>query len=297
MSRLTLLHINIIGVVVAIIVAAGLYFTLITGAQDQKQQAETAYKGVKDRADKLDTAKKNLKKALADEKQAQAQYVVYERQYMPVLGYTNDRMSTMMRVFWPNNGKSWPERFRRTVINWMNSEKRRNGVTWLNPNLLVLPSYGPDPNSIDAGRQGEKLGPVLHYDYPMQVMGKNVASLMSHVRNWPNISNAGMPVVTGLTISGNSPNLTASYNITFTVIVHEPIPPIDPRVGGSSGSGGGGGGGFGGGNGRFGGGGGGMMSGGMSGAPAGAGSADMGGGMGSGGGGKFQPGAAGMTKM
>ena len=32
MSRLTLLHINIIGVVVALIVAGGLYFTIITGA-------------------------------------------------------------------------------------------------------------------------------------------------------------------------------------------------------------------------------------------------------------------------
>ena len=42
MSRLTLLHINIIGAVVAIIVAVALYFTIITSAQDQitKNQSE-----------------------------------------------------------------------------------------------------------------------------------------------------------------------------------------------------------------------------------------------------------------
>jgi hypothetical protein len=278
---------------------------LITGAQDQKQLAETALKAVQDREAKWPTADKALKKAINDQKVAQAQYGVFERQYMPVLGYKTDRMSTMMQVFWPNNGKSWPERFRRTVINWMNAEKRRTGVTWLNPNVLALPAYGPDPNNIDAGRQGEQLGPVLHYDYQMQVMGKNVDSLMKHLQNWPNITNAGVPVISGWTISGNSPNLVASYNLTFTIIVHEPIPPKDPRVGGSSSGGGGGGGGFGGG-GRFGGGMGGPPSGMMSGGSGGMSGAPSGAGMMSGGGppsdlpmggGKPQMGGAGMSKM
>lgn len=239
MSRLTLLHINIIGVVVALIVAGGLYFTIITGAQEERKKAEESFHGVEGRAAKYDTAKKALAKAQQDQAQAKADYARFEAQYMPILGYTGDRMTTMMRVFWPNGGKSWPERFRRTLFTYMNAERKRTGVTWLNPEVVTLGPYGPDPNAISYG-------PVLTYSYPMQVRAKSMAALNAHLRNWPSIKSAGVPVVSGLQVQGNSPNLTATYNLALTIIVRDTIPPADTRVGGSgSGSGGGGGGGFG----------------------------------------------------
>jgi hypothetical protein len=253
MSRLTLLHINIIGVVVALIVGAALYFTLITGAQEAKDAAQKEYDAVKTVADTLPKARADLATAIKNEQVATAQWQVFDKAYMPVIGYTTDRMTTMMRTFWPNHGRSWPERFRRTIMNYMNRERRLRGIVWENPGVLVLGPYGPDPNTISPDGSGVGLEGPHHYTYQMRVRGRDLRTLLAHVRNWPSISQAGVPVVNGFTVSGNSPNLVADYTITFTIIVKDAIPPADGRVGGSLSGGGGGGGGFGRGGGGFGG--------------------------------------------
>jgi hypothetical protein len=240
MSRLTILHIHIIGVVVALLVGAGLYFTIITKAMDQKKKAETDLAAVQARADKLPTATRALEQANRDKALAEAEWSIYEKQYMPVIGYANDTLTTWLRVFLPNKGRSWPERFIRTVRSHMERERKVNGIIWENPGTLVLPSYGPDPNTIDVGQQGEGFGPVLHYSYQMAVRAPNLDKLMQHIKSWSALSQAGVPVVEGLQISGNSPNLTATYNVTFTIIVRDKIPAPVPRISGSGGGMGGG---------------------------------------------------------
>jgi hypothetical protein len=275
MSRLTMLHINIIGVVVALIVAGGLYFTLITGAQEERTKAQAAYDKVLGEANTWTTARKSLDAAIKERDDANRDYKAFEAKYMPRLGLKPTRVATMMDVFWPNNGKSWPERFRRTLFTYMNAERRRTGVVWLNPEVATLGPYGPDPNAI-------AMGPVLRYDFPMQVRARSMAAVNSHLANWPSIRMAGVPVVSGLQVEGNSPNLTANYNLSLTILVHDPQPPIDNAVGGSASGGGGGfGGGGGGGRGR------GLpgFSGGGPGGPGGGISGGFGGGMGGGSGG------------
>src|SRR4051794_35905190 len=111
MSKLTLLHINIIGIVVLLIVSAVLYFTVITGAQDQIGANQTAYNAVHADAEKLPQAKNALKKAQEDEVKTKADYAIYKAHYTPVLALPNNRTQAMMRGFWPNGGRSWPERF------------------------------------------------------------------------------------------------------------------------------------------------------------------------------------------
>ena len=66
MSRLTMLHINIIGGVLALIFGVALYFTIITGATDDQQMADVAYKATKTQADTLPKATKDLEKAKKD---------------------------------------------------------------------------------------------------------------------------------------------------------------------------------------------------------------------------------------
>jgi len=237
MSKLTLLHINLIGVVVAIIVGVALYFTIITGAQDEIKKKQSELDTVKAEAAKLQTAKNALAKAQEEEKQATADYARYEAMYMPTLHYTNNRITTMMTVWWPNKGRSWPERFLRGVREHMARERKVNGVVWLNPETITLPPYGPDPNTIDMGEGDNALtfGP-----YEMSVRGRNYDSLMRHIKSWNNVKLLGVPVVDQVQLSGNSPNLVATYSLTFTIILHEPIPGQSPRVSGtSSGAGGG----------------------------------------------------------
>ena len=148
----------------------------------------------------------------------------------------------MIRCFWPNRGRSWPERYQRTVNSWMNGEKKRFGIQWDNPTVNAMGPYGPNPNAIDAGQVGEGLGENgLHYRYPMQIRAKTVQAIERHFRNWPNVHNAGVPVASNLQIAGNTPNMTATYDLTFTLILHEKIPAADGRLGGSASGGGGGG--------------------------------------------------------
>ena len=242
MSRLTMLHINIIGAVLALIFGAVLYFTVITGATDEQQKADVAYKGTKTTADTLPKAKADLTKANKDKITAETAYAIYEKQYMPVIGYTGDRLTTMMRVFWPNNGRSWPERYRKTMKNWMSGERKRYGIDWDNPTVTAMGPYGPNPNSIDAGQQGEGLGENgLHYRYSMAIRAKTIQSIERHFANWPRVRMAGVPVASNLQITGNSPNLSATYDLTMTLILHEKIPPADGRLGGGSGGAAGGG--------------------------------------------------------
>ncbi|MBM3494248.1 MAG: hypothetical protein FJX72_08005 [Armatimonadetes bacterium] len=246
MSKLTLLHINIIGVVVALMVGAGLYFTIITGAMKTKADAQAALDEVQGRADKLPTATRALEKAQKDKAVAEAEWSVFERQYMPVIGYTDNTLTTWMKVFLPNKGRSWPERFIRTVRGHMERERKANGIVWENPGAIVLPAYGPDPNTIQVGAANEGFGPVLHYAYQMSVRARSIEKLMQHIRSWSSLSQAGVPVVDGLQVAGNSPNLSATYNVTFTIIVRDKTPAPVTRISGSGGGTGGMGGGMGG---------------------------------------------------
>jgi hypothetical protein len=282
MSKLTLLHINIIGAVVLLIVSVALYFTVITGAQDQIKKNSDLYKGVEDRANKKATAEKNLKNAQNDEVKTKADYAVYRRQYTPTLNYTGIRGVDMVRVWWPNNGKSWPERFIKGFKTHMNKESKKFGVVWENPEVLTLPANGPDPNSVDMGDNNKTLvfGP-----YPMVVRGGSFQALMKHIADWNTASGIGVPVVDGLQLTGNSPRLTATYNVTWTMILEENIPPKDPLLGGGGGGGGGAPGGRGGGGGPM-----------FSGGPGGSGAPAMGGGsMGGGGGAMMGRGGSGQT--
>lgn len=244
MSRLTLLHINIIGVVVAVALGAALYFTLITSAQDRIKKNQTEYNNVKTEADKLPQAKASLKKAQEAKATAERDWGIFQSQYTPVIGYNSnwDRVETMIKLFWPNNGRSWPERFMRTVRQYMQQEAKTNGIVWENPGVLVLGPYGPDPNTIDLSiPPGDGLGEngTIHYTFPMAVRAKSLPSLLRHIKNWPSIRGAGVPVVENLNLSGNSPNLRATYDLTLTIILSDAevkaIPPVEPRVGGTGG--------------------------------------------------------------
>lgn len=242
MSRLTVLHINIIGAVVAVIVGVALYFVLIPPAKETVKKNEDTYNSVKAVADTLPTEIADAEKARSDKAAAEAQYHVYEAQYMPVIGYNKDRMKTMMRIFWPNHGRSWPERFLHGVRGFMASERKRNGIVWENPGVITLGPYGPDPNTIEAGEPGEGLGRVLRYSFPVSVRAKSLQQVLRHIVSWSAVRGIGVPVVEGLNVTGNSPRLQATYTVSLTIILHdnEQIPATNPRIAGSSAAGGGG---------------------------------------------------------
>jgi hypothetical protein len=235
MSRLTALHVHLIGVFVAVAVAAGLYFTLIPKAtqnvKDQKKAADDVHaiaitRGAKEAA---------LKKAKADKVVAEGRFKVYQSAYFPAFNYKAGGLATMRTVWWPNRGKSWPERFIRAVRTHMALQSARNGVVWLNPGVVSLPATGPDPNTMSLYNAGDATQPVYKYVIPISVQAKNMDRLMRHIQAWYRIRNAGVPVVEGLQIAGNSPNLQAQYTVTLTIIMRDKLPAPEPRIGGVGG--------------------------------------------------------------
>jgi hypothetical protein len=242
MGRLTLLQIHIIGAIVAIIVGVSLYFTVISGANEQIAKNQTEYQGIKDRADKLPTAEKNLAKAKADKAKAEADFAVYDRKYMPVINYGKSRLQFMRSQLWNFTGKnSWPNRLFAGVRGFMSREQARNGIRWSNPDVLQMGPFGPNPNSIDIAEAGHGLGEsdkTLHYTYQMNVTAPSIQAILRHVNAWSSLGGYGVPVVQGLQIAGQSPELQATYTVTLTLMLKEDIPPTNPRIG-TSGAGGG----------------------------------------------------------
>lgn len=236
MSKLSVLHISLIGIGVSLLVAGVLAFTIVKSAMESKTAAEKEYETVKAEADKRPQAEAALKKAKKEKEDAERDYGRFEAQYMPVIGYTGDRLSTMQQLFWAHNGKSWPERFMRAVRSHMAAEAKSNGVQWDNPGVVMFAPQGPNPNALQAGPLSEGLGPILHYQYQIQVTAKSMDAVLRHVASWPRIRFAGVPVVEGLEVTGNSPKLSASYNLTLTIILRgtEKIPAEMPRLTGSA---------------------------------------------------------------
>jgi hypothetical protein len=233
MSRLKALHIHLIGVFVAAGVAAGLYFTLIPPASENVKTQKAAYDAVHTEAMTRSREEQGYKKAVADKLDAEARYRVYEAQYMPKFGFKSTRLATMRYVFWPNHGKSWPERFIKTVQTHMDRQTKANGIVWLNPGVITYPAYGPDPNGIPKYIGGDLAQPIFRYSFPVEVQAPNMTRLLRHLQAWYRIRNAGVPVVEGLQIAGNSPNLQAKYNVSLTIIMHDTLPAANPRIGGS----------------------------------------------------------------
>jgi hypothetical protein len=238
MSRLSALHIHIIGIVVVIAVAAGLYYTLIPKAVENVATQEKGFKEIDTLAATLPQRKKELQKAQDDKRIAEVQYTGAEKQYMPVFGFQKTRLAMMRYVFEPNRGKSWPERFIKAVRIQMQREQKTNGIQWLNPDVIGYPSMGPDPNVDPSFFSGDQTQPIFKYAFPVQVQAKNMDRLMKHIKAWQQLKNAGVPVIEGLQVAGNSPQLQATYNVTLTIVLrkNDRMPAVNPRIGGMGGA-------------------------------------------------------------
>lgn len=240
MSKLTALHVHLIGLFVAALVAGLLFYTLIPKAQENVKAQKAAYDKVQADASTRPAKEREYKEAVAKKEVSEKEYARYEKQYMPVLGFTHDRLTTMEKVFWPNHGKSWPERFLKAINAHMDRERAVNGIEWLNAGVITFPGSGPDPNTVELFNTGDQNQPIMKYSFPVSVQAKNMDRLMRHIQGWYHIKNAGVPVVEGVQVAGNSPALQAQYNVTLTIIMHEKLPNYVPRIGGGGGAAGGG---------------------------------------------------------
>jgi hypothetical protein len=251
MSKLTLLHINIIGAVVAILLGVGLYFLFIPKALQHIKTNEASYQDIKSKADTLPQAKMDLQNAIAENKILNATYKIYQSQYMPTMGYNKDAVVTMMRVFMWNYGHNWPRQFTKSYFTFMRNEENKFHLNWVSGKSLTFGPYGIDPSTIeaDAGNgsnpesstQCQGFGPILHYSFHMLVTGPNMASLLRHVKDWNSAKGMGVPVVSNVRIFRVYSTMFCRYDVNTTIILHEKVmPEYNSRISGTPSQGGGG---------------------------------------------------------
>ena len=259
--KITRPQIAIIGVVLTLIVAAGIYFGLIRPLNERMAAADQKYTSNKQVADTRPAVEQKKKEAERKVAQAKREYARYERRFFSVsprdprpLVDVSDLMKAMMQRWELQANRLGPE-----VLRFL----RRDRLVRIAQQSIAVPAPPTDPNAANEELIQLPLGGV-------SVTG-TFQNVLNHAERWNQFNR--LVLVDGLALAGNSPRLTGSYTLTCFIYTRgKPGPAVPTATGG--GGGGGGMGGYGGMGGGYGGGGGmggyGGGGGGRSGGPAGA---------------------------
>jgi len=226
LQRIKWFQVVIIGVVLTILVGAGIFIGLIKPMKDRLDAANSKYDSQTQTRDKaksdLPVAKKDLEKAKVEVAEAQSRWAVYDRRLMPVIDLTNRFTGTK---------QLWNEQLRvlgPKILKFLYDDRSVKVVS----EKIAIAAPSGDPNAVVR-----KL-----FIYPMgaiTVQG-TFDQVLKHTERWNNFDRLAM--VSGLTLSGNSPTLTGTYNLTVFEITHfDKVGPEIPRAGNVTGGGGGGG--------------------------------------------------------
>jgi hypothetical protein len=240
LSRLTKLHIHIIGAFVSIIVAVLLFFILIRPQQDtlKKTQAETDNLLTTEHGNEDVAHAKDLENKQAEQAQIVADWKTESGYYMPLLPFGQDPLAT-----YPLIG-ALPEQFSMYVQKWYNVQ-RPLGITATDASFTI-PDFPADPNF--ASTLQNLTFPEQGRPWSVTVKCASFDALMAHLKRFnTQFREHGMPVINNVSLSGqssedrpDSQDLYASYDLSLYLILSQKPPAADPRIGPTGGGGGGG---------------------------------------------------------
>ena len=258
MSKLTLLHINIIGAVVSLIVAVTLWFLLIKPVKEQTDTTKTDTASTQDSGgtpDKVAGKKRELKKTQGDAKDTQDRWASNERFYMPKMNFDKNR--DVLNLYqndayitgeWGQGGEAFglrdmPGIWGKWLENWYATQlladrkKGKLGVLLVGADdklHLEIPSYPVDPNAISQLTSLTFPEPAKVWKVTVSCHDFNVA--MDHLRKFNTMRLHGMPVInnvriTGVGLPGLSPVLFMTYELAIYIIPHKTPPRPDALLG------------------------------------------------------------------
>ena len=240
MSKLTALHISIIGFVVSLILAAALFYFMIKPKNEALQTTkDETTRTISDGGtqEAVTGAKNGLKQAQIAAVRTEQAWSVNERKYMPTLAFSKTQQP--LNLF-QNNAYVDPEGERfglrdmpglwgKWLEAWYAAQNPRTKFLSADDKpYLGIPSYSPDPNAIaqlkaltfpETGKQWKVNLVSTRFDYAMDHL-KKINTMQQH----------GMPVVTDVTLAGHSPALGMTYNMALYVIPHADPPAADPII-------------------------------------------------------------------
>lgn len=204
-SSLKRLHVIIIGVVICLIAGAGMFYLVIKPANEKYAQVEAAYIA----AAQTGTAE-NVQRSLIELQQTQVNAI-----------RTNNEFKIQMNKRMPNLSFArrdigmtalWDEQIF-TLGPLIESFARGDKNVTVTPYNVTVSAPPVDPNSPVFDLD------VLEFKFPALSVRGNFSNLMKNVTRWNNCSRLVM--VDPVSLSGNSPDLTASYSITCYIFPKE----------------------------------------------------------------------------
>ena len=245
MSKLTSLHITIIGIVTAIIMSLLLFFLLIKPKNEDIATSVAATDSAVNAGGtetKVAGHKKDLVRSKQDTKVIKAAWAINEQRYMPKIAFSAQQKSANLLSLYAfsglySDGKLYGIRDLPTV--WGVKVKRwydahyREGVFRTPKDDFAIDSFSTDPNDIS------KLNSITFPQgkpWHITVVAKSFDAAMMHLRRFNGMRGFGMPVVDGVALEGQSPFLTLSYDLALYVIPPAAPPAPDPVIEGGTGS-------------------------------------------------------------
>ena len=195
MSKLTRLHVIVIGVVLNLVALAGAYFFLVKPRMEKFAAADAKLKERTAVADRLPVAEADRQKAELENLQARQDYRRYEDAKMPVISVA-DRTQAMIAL-WREQAEvlgpmieNWPRRYGEELLNNVSIPPATT-----NPNTPI-----PSPYVIDVGA--------------MSVRG-DFYSILRSIEGWNQFNR--LVQISPMTIQGVSPSLTANYGLRVII--------------------------------------------------------------------------------
>ena len=241
MGKLTMLHINIIGFVVAALLAGILYGTLIKPKKEDLEATQGQVKSTQDSGgtDEMIAAKdKELKKTKQDAIDTRAKWSVNEVKYMPPFPYS-EKTNDLDLYFFPAVGKSdkgqlygfrdIPTVWGQWITGWYDAQ-RNSGVSRLPGTEFPIKEFAADPNQLTDKLNGHLTFPDDAKPWPVKLECKTFNDALAHLRRFNGMEKHGMPVVNNVAISGQTPNLLLAYDLALYIIPRSKPPVKEPMI-------------------------------------------------------------------
>jgi hypothetical protein len=217
LSNLRRIHVIIIGAVVCVLIGVGMFFLLIKPAKADLNALHQRYSAAEPEALEEDQVRRALDEAIRANSEAQARLDSYMEAKMPSINLSN-RAEGMVQL-WHEQCETLGPLLERFIS--------RTGVTMVSQRI---PVPAPPVNPNDPSLQNEAI--VLSLG-TIQVQG-SFKQVLEHIRKWNNCNRLVM--VGAPTLTGQSPTLQASYNITVFIFPREKAGPLIEMAGGAQGA-------------------------------------------------------------
>ena len=240
MSKLTAVHINIIGAVAVAVLAALLFYFMIKPKNEQLQLTQGEIdqsKGNGGTPEAVAKAKRDLATAKSNARKTEAAWNVNERRYMPSLAFSKSQQPLNLfqnDAYVDPNGyhfglRDMPRLWGTWLEGWYAAQLPGTKFTGADDKSFIgIPSFSPDPNAISQLKA--ITFPETGKVWKMTVLCTTFDNAMTHLRRINTMQQHGMPVVNGVTLSGHSPALKVAYDMAMYIIPHADPPAADPLI-------------------------------------------------------------------